>query len=180
MWGDTLQIRKNSTNSTELIRKPGAPSPPGLNSVLALGVYVTLDELCHLPVPVGIHGTRFYPTSFVDSIENQRKSARVKTRKKLEVHLKRGSSSSWRDAGTKRGPLCPAGTGGPRPDDLRCHARAELSSQGWHQPKVCNVRPGVRETAWVCGPLKGLHLAHCSAYRVVQIIYIQTGDVLVI
>lgn len=82
MWGTTVYIRKNS-NSTELIREPGPPIKPWL----ALGVCVPLAELCHLPVPVRIHGTRFYPTSFVDSIEKGRKSDRVGTWKGLEALL---------------------------------------------------------------------------------------------
>lgn len=59
--------------------------------------------------------------------------------------------------------------------------RPGLSSQvgGKHQLKVCSMRLSGTETAWVCGPFKGLHLAHCSADIVIQTIYIQTGDVLV-
>jgi hypothetical protein len=68
---------------------PPHPTPPlSLNPVLALDVYVTLGESCHLPVPVGINGTRFSLTSFVDNIENRRKSVRVKTRKRLEFLFK--------------------------------------------------------------------------------------------
>lgn len=42
------------------------------------------------------------------------------------------------------------------------------------------IRLRQKDRAWVRGPFKGLHLAHCSAEVVVDIIYIQPGDVLVI